>query len=175
VSNVSDGSEKVKSRVKKTIVLGLIAAVVATVVIGATPAFAAPGTANGTRLENLLKREQIVLTNQTDRLALSDKVVAKGQEWIDALKGRGKDVTALQAALDAYETAGQKAAVDLGTAKAALAAHAGFDAGGNAIDASQALQTLVSAGKAERQYHLTITPAAIALREAVLAYRQANK
>ena len=101
--------------------------------------------------------------------------MAKAEDWISALKDKGKDVSALEAALSDYKAANSKAASDLDTGKSVLSAKAGFDADGRVTDASLALKTLVSAGKAERQFHLTITPAAIAFREAVLSYRQANK
>jgi hypothetical protein len=161
--------------VKRTIFWGLIVVVIATVVLGVTPALAAPAAPNGARLENLLKREQILLTNQSQRLALSGKVIAKADEWINNLKDKGKDVSALEAALSDYKAASAKAAADLDTAKGVLGTHAGFDSSGQVTDASQALKTLRAAGKAERQLHLTIAPAAIGFRAAGVDYRQANK
>jgi hypothetical protein len=168
-----------EEQVKKAILGGTLsvslALVVALVVLGATPALATPTTQDGQRLENLLQREQILLAKQQDRLAMANNVVAKTQEWVDVLKGEGKDVSALQSALADYQSAIAVAAPFLDTAKTTLDARAGFDAAGQVTDRSDALKTIVDAGKAERQFHLTITPAALTFRAAVLAFRQANK
>ena len=48
---------------------------------GAT-AYAAPAQQGSIRLENLFKREQIALSNQQQRLDLSNQVVTAAQTWI---------------------------------------------------------------------------------------------
>ncbi len=146
-----------------------------------TPAYAAAAEASPAaqagidRLENLLKREQIVLTNQQERLALSNQIVTTAQTWISKLQAQGKDVAALQSALTAFQSGLAQAQGSFNTAQNALNAHAGFDGSGKVTDKAQALQTLIAAGQAERQFHLTITQATINFRQAVQQYRQANK
>ena len=61
------------------------------------------------RLENLLKREQLPLANQKDRLALSNEVTAEASRWVAELKSEGKDTTSLETALNAYEAAASSA------------------------------------------------------------------
>ncbi|MFN8595999.1 MAG: hypothetical protein U0559_07430 [Anaerolineae bacterium] len=140
-----------------------------------TIASAAELNQGGVALENLLKREQIVLNNQQERLTLSQQAVEKAQQWLADLQAEGKDVAALQAALSAFQNGLAQAQTSFNTAKQALDAHAGFDASGKVTNAAQALKTLVDAGRAERQFHLTITQATLDFRAAVRAYLQANK
>ncbi len=159
------------------VLAGLILAVVAVALPG-TAAYAAPAGApleqNGIRLENLLKREQIILNNQQERLNLSNQVVTAAQTWISRLQGQGKDVTALQNALTAFQARLAQAQTSFTTAQNTLNAHNGFDANGKVTDRAQALQMVTEAGRAERQFHLTITQATITFRQAVRQYRQAN-
>jgi len=141
---------------------------------GAT-AYAAPAAQGGARLENLLKREQIVLTNQQQRLDLSNQAVAAAQTWISRLQEQGKDVAALQNALAAFQASLAQAQSSFNTAQNTLNAHAGFDGSGKVTDNPQALETVIQAGKAERQFHLTITQATIDFRQVVRQYLAANK
>lgn len=162
----------------QSIGLGLIvlcmAVAIALVLQPSQTASAAELKQGGAALENLLKREQILLNNQQERLTLSDQAAATAQRWISDLQAEGKDVTALQAALSAFQTGLAQARGSFDTAKQLLAAHAGFDANGQVTNAAQALKTISEAGRAERQFHLTITQATIDFRTAVRAYRQAN-
>lgn len=162
----------------KKVLLGVLAIsmIVAAIVIAstATTVRAAELKQGGVALENLLKREQILINNQQERLTLSDQVAATAQQWINDLQAEGKDVTALQAALSAFQAGIAQARGSFNTAKQLLDAHAGFDANGQVTNAAQALKTISEAGRAERQFHLTITPATIDFRVAVRAYRQAN-
>jgi hypothetical protein len=167
----------------KTIVrkvgLGLVALGVtlaaALTILPSPTASAAELKQGGVVLENLLKREQIVINNQQERLNLSNQVVTAAQQWIADLQAEGKDVSALQTALSAFQAGIANAQTSFNTAKQTLDAHTGFDASGKVTNATQALNTLVEAGRAERQFHLTITQATIDFRTAVRAYRQANR
>ncbi len=162
--------------------LGVVAGLIFAAVVVALPApaaYAAPAGApqeqNGARLENLFKREQIILTNQQGRIELSNMAVTAAQNWISRLQGQGKDVTALQNALTAFQAGIAQAQTSLTTAQNILSTHSGFDAAGTVTDRQQALQTVKEAGQAERQFHLTITQATRAFRQAVREYRQANR
>jgi hypothetical protein len=156
----------------------LVACVTLAAVLTALPvttAHAAELKQSGVLLENLLKREQIVINDQQERLTLSQQAVGKAQQWINDLQAEGKDTTALQTALSAFQTGIAQAETSFTIAKQVLDTHAGFDASGQMTDATQAWKTLVDAGRAERQFHLTITQATIDFRAAVRAYLQANK
>ena len=144
------------------------------IVAPSTSVSAADLQQDGTHLENLLKREQIVITNQQERLNLSNQAVNAAQQWIADLQAEGKDTAALQTALTAFQNSIAQAQSSFDTAKGILDAHAGFDASGNVTDRAQALKTVVDAGRAERQFHLTITQATINFRTAVHEYRQSN-
>ena len=157
-------------------VLGCLIAAAEALALPGTAVYAAPSTQQGNvRLENLLKREQIILNNQQQRMSLSNQVVTAAQTWISNLQGRGKDVSALQSALAAFQSGLSQAQGSFNTAQSTLNTHAGFDANGKVTDAAQALATLTQAGRAERQFHLTITQATLDFRQAVRQYLQANK
>ena len=156
-------------------ILGCVIAAVAALGLPGATVYAAPPAQGGIRLENLLKREQIILNNQQQRVELSNQVVTAAQTWIGNLQARGKDVSALQSALAAFQSGIAQAQGSLNTAQSTLNAHAGFDASGKVTDAAQALNTLKQAGRAERQFHLTITQATLDFRQAVRQYLQANK
>jgi hypothetical protein len=157
---------------KKLIYL-LTAAILIAMPIGA--AHADPLTQDGARLENLLKREQILLSNQQERLNLANQIIAKADQWIADLKNRGKDTAGLETALATYKSRVAEAQTYLDTAKGVLDARAGFDADGKVTNRTDALKTVVEAGHLQRQFHLAITQATVDFRAAVLAYRQANK
>jgi len=154
---------------------GLIVAALVLALPSATAYAAPPAQQGSVRLENLLKREQIILNNQQQRLDLSNQVVTAAQTWIGRLQAQGKDVSTLQSALAAFQAGIAQAQGSFNTAQSVLNTHAGFDANGKVTDAALALKTLIDAGKAERQFHLTITQATIDFRQAVQQYRQNNK
>ncbi len=156
------------------ILSGLLSATIALALPSAV-AYAAPPEQGGIRLENLLMREKIILNNQRERLDLSNQAVAVAQTWINNLQGQGKDVSALQTALSAFQSGLAQAQTSFNTAQSTLNTHNGFDANGKVTDDAQAWQTLIQAGRAERQFHLTITQATINFRQAVRQYLQANK
>jgi hypothetical protein len=156
-------------------VLSSIVIVAALLAMPAAAAYAAPAAQGGARLENLLQREQMALTNQQQRLDLSNQAVAAAQTWISRLQEQGKDVTVLQNALAAFQSSLAQAQASFNTAQSTLNAHAGFDGSGKVTDNPQALQTVMQAGKAERQFHLTITQATIDFRQVVRQYLAANK
>ncbi|MBI5567176.1 MAG: hypothetical protein HY870_19920 [Chloroflexi bacterium] len=165
------------STLLRTIGSGLAAMCVAFAALLVLPGSTASATElrqGGVVLENLLKREQIVLNNQQERLTLSDQVATTAQQWITDLQAEGNDVSALQAALTAFQAGVAQARISFDTARQLLDAHAGFDASGQVTGATQALKTASDAGRAERQCHLTLTQATIDFRAAVRAYRQAN-
>lgn len=158
---------------RPALALGLAIGVVAGV-LPVSPAYAAEPAQGGIRLENLLLREQIALNNQQARLNLANEVIVKSEAWIANLQSQGKDTASLQTALDDYKAAVVGAQTHYDAAKSILDAKAGFDANGKVTDQAQALNTVIDAGRELRQFHLTITPAALQFRAAVLAYRQAQ-
>ena len=127
------------------------------------------------RLERLLKREQTVLQNEAKRLQQAATVETKLQDRINDLKGKGKDTSALEKALADFKAAIATAQSDYDTAKTTLDAHAGFGSNGEVLDIKQARQTILAAGKAERQFHQTVRKAARELRREVRQYRLSER
>lgn len=150
-----------------------------------TSAFAAPaaepstppadGEKSTTRIEALWKREQGALERMGKILDRADTMTAKIQTMIDKAKENGKDVTALQAALDAYKQAIQEAGPMYEQAQSIVNAHAGFDADGKVTDREQALQTLKDLGAQLKDLREQVGAPGKALREAVKAFREAHK
>ena len=156
------------------VVSGLIIAAIVLALPSAT-AYAAGPAEGGVVLENLFMREKIILNNQQERLNLSQQAVTRAQTWINNLQGQGKDVSALQTALNAFQASLAQVQGNFNTAQNTLNTHTGFDGNGKVADTAQAWQTLIQAGQAERQFHLTITQATINFRLAARQYLQNNQ
>jgi len=145
------------------------------VLLFAGSALAAPlDRIDGTALESFLMRERIANSEQSTRLNAADSVIDATRDWINQLKTEGKDTAALESALATYQEQVNAAKVDHDSAASILASPAGFDASGAMTDARTALQTVVSAGRALRQAHLTLTQSTINFRAAIQAWMDAN-
>lgn len=105
----------------------------------------------------------------------TDAHIAKFQGMIDKAAENGKDVSALQAALDAYEAALTAARPQYETLGTIISTHAGFDADGKVTDAEQAKATLEEAGSQMKAIKEAMGETFKALREAIKAFREANK
>lgn len=101
--------------------------------------------------------------------------IAKFQSLIDKAAAKGKDVSNLQSALDAYEAAliASKPAYDaLGEV---INTHAGFDADGKVIDSEQALAAVQSVREEMQALKSSMDGKFKALREAIKEFREVNK
>ncbi len=142
------------------------------------PAYADDGNAAGTAgqgLEKAYKYEQQWLAVQQERLSKTGEIAAKVQAFIDAQKAKGKDTSALEAALATYHQQIATAQGQHATAESILGAHAGFDADGHVTDRALAKQTVKEARQALADAHRTLQQAGQDLRSALKAYRVANK
>jgi len=126
-------------------------------------------------LEYGLKREQLRLTGQQDRLDLARQGAADAQSLIDELSAQGKDTTKIQTALNTFNTQLEAAQAAHDEAKQILDAKAGFDANGKVTDPGQARETLQSARKALEQARQILQQAAKEFRQAMREFRQANR
>ena len=104
-----------------------------------------------------------------------DAQIAKFQERIDKAASKGKNVTALQSALDAFEAASKTAQPIYDSIESIVNAHAGFDADGKVTDAEQAKSTLQEVGAKLKEVKSSMDGTGKALREAFKAFREANK
>ena len=145
------------------------------------PAYAASEPVTGptpgpldTLLSSIYQREQAWLGIQSNTLTDANTIAVNAQNWINTLKGQGKDTTALSAALTTFN--GQVAAAQSAhdTAAGILSAHDGFDASGQVTNASTAAGTLRKAYQSLQSAHLTLLSAGINLRLAVRNWINAN-
>lgn len=104
-----------------------------------------------------------------------DAQIAKFQERIDKAASKGKNVTALQAALDAFEAASKTAQPIYDSIESIVNSHEGFDANGKVTDAEQAKSTLQEMGAKLKEVKSSMDGTGKALHEAFKAFREANK
>jgi hypothetical protein len=159
------------------------AMVLAGVFVPSATAQAAPATddgtpgpfADGSRLEFGCRQANRVLEGQQDRLDLANHTAEQAQTWIDELKAKGKDTSALEAALSAFESAIASAQARHDEAQGIMDTHAGFDGDCKLTDREQARNTLRSVHDALREAHRLLSDAAREFRRAVRDWRQANR
>ena len=175
-----------KSKLQRAIAGLSISGVVLAGVIAAMPASAAyaapgtppapgqPGAARNERLEQAYQREQAWLSQQQDNLNKMNSIADRVQQFITTQQGKGKDVSALQAALATFKSQIATAQASHATAANVLSAHLGFDANGKVTDAAQARQTLLDARQSLRDAHNVMRQAVLDLHRAIRAWRQAN-
>ncbi len=104
-----------------------------------------------------------------------DVQTAKFQEKIDKASSNGRDVTAAQAALDAFESALKSTKPIYDGMENIVNVHAGFDADGKVTDAVQAKSTVREVGGKLKEVKSSMNGTGKALLEALKAFRVANK
>ena len=170
---------------KKTVLIALVAAL-ALIALPLTSVSAAglnepsdppAGTTqqSAERLEKIWARLQKAYERQGQMLDRADGMTEKAQGLIDKMEEKGKDVAALQAALDAFEDALKDAHPIYESAKGIINSHKGFDADGKVTDREQALETVKELGAKMKEIREIAGEPGKALREAVKAYREANR
>jgi DNA repair exonuclease SbcCD ATPase subunit len=105
----------------------------------------------------------------------TDAQIAKFQARIDKAAENGKDVTALQAALDAFESALKSAKPTYDSMSGIVNSHQGFDASGKVTDAGLAKSTVQEMRAKMQELKSEMGGTGKALREALKAFREANK
>jgi hypothetical protein len=168
---------------KKTILVALVAAL-AVAALPLTNVFAAPAQDPATppapggriteRLERLWQRTLKGLDRANGIDDRSSKVIEKTQAFIDKAKANGKDVTAVQAALDAYKQATTAALPMVAQAQEIANSHNGFDSAGKVTDVKQAAATLKELATQLKAIRSEVLPSAKALHEAIKNFREAN-
>jgi hypothetical protein len=132
-------------------------------------------TVDNSRLEQAWARLQQTYQKQGARLAAAEGIITKGQTLIDKATQKGYDTSAVQAALNAFSAAlpGAQAAHDNGAA--IIASHAGFDENGKVTDRTTAIATTKSLHQVLADTRAAMGGTGKALREAIKAFREANK
>ena len=155
---------------KKTVLLALIAALgVASLPFGSVSA-AGQGQISNERLEKAWARQLRIYA----LMGRTDNFVEKAQQLIERAAENGKDVSALQAALDAFEDALKGAHPVYESAKGIVNSHQGFDDNGKVTDAEKAKETVRSMGEKLKEIKDAMDGTGKALREALKAFREAN-
>jgi hypothetical protein len=105
----------------------------------------------------------------------TDALIAKFQVRIDKATANGKDVTALQAALDAFASALKSGKPTYDSMSGIVNSHQGFDVNGKVTDAEKAMSTVKEMRTKMEELKSTMGGTGKALREALKAFREANK
>jgi methyl-accepting chemotaxis protein len=164
-------------------ILGALIVALALAALPLTSAFAAgsndpatpkdPAKVNA-RLELAFARQQMKVTRVGEAIANYNAMITNVQTLIDKAKEKGKDVSAVQAAFDAYKAAFVKGKPIYEQAAALVAKHDGFDVSGKVTDTEKAKATVKSLAESIKQYRDTVGEALKTLREAIKAFREAN-
>jgi hypothetical protein len=162
----------------RKIMMAVLAAALAFAAIPATSAFAAeedPPAPTNEQLEKAWARQLKIYERTGKAFVDTDAHIAKFQGMIDKAAEKGKDVSALQAALDAYAAALEGARPQYEALGEVIAAHAGFDADGKVTDAEAAQATVKDVREQMKAMKESMGGTFKALREAIKAFREANK
>jgi len=163
---------------KKTILLSLVAAL-GLASLPLVSVFAAgqndPTPPPQTQLTN--DRLELVWAHELrvyNRMGRVDGFIAKIQSLVDRAKAKGKDVSAVQAALDAFEAQWKAAKPTYESIKGVVNSHQGFDANGKVTDLEKAKATVKEMHNKFKEIRDTLNGTGKALHEAIKAFRDAN-
>jgi hypothetical protein len=122
------------------------------------------------RLERVWARQLRIY----ERMGRTDEFVAKVQKLIDRAKANGKDVSAVQAALDAFKAAAKQAQPIYESVKGIINSHPGFDNNGKVTDPEKAKETVQAMHEKLKENRDAMNGTGKALHEAIKAFREAN-
>ena len=127
------------------------------------------------RLELIWARAQLVYQREGKLLSLADGFVARAQALIDRATNNGWDTSAVQVALDAFESVIPAAQAAHLPGAAIIAAHDGFSMGGKVTDRTAAIDTIKSLAQVLKDTRTAMNGTGRALRQAVQAFRAAHR
>ena len=164
----------------KKVILSALAAALIFAAFPITSAFAQgenppKGEVSNEKLEQAWARQLKAYEKIGKGFGDTDAQIAKFQARIDKAAENGKDVTALQAALDAFESALKSGEPIYDSMSIIVNAHQGFDTNGKVTDAEQARSTLKEMRAKMKELKSAMNGTGKALREALKAFREANK
>ena len=126
------------------------------------------------RLERVWARQLRLYEKLGNGFDRSDDFVARAQMLIEKAGANGKDVSAVQAALDAFETALKDAHPVYESGKGIINSHQGFDENGKVTDPEKAKETVKAMGEKLKEIKDAMDGTGKALHEALKAFREAN-
>ena len=140
------------------------------------PASALPAQPSNQRLQTAWAKEQMVFARIGKILDRAGGLISRIQSRLDKAQAGGKDVSAVQAALNAFSQAIKNVQPIYAGMQTAVQSHAGFDASGNVTDPTLALQTVRDFhAQAEQIRQAGVREAGRALRQAIQALRRDNQ
>jgi len=164
---------------KKTVLLALVAAL-ATLGVASLPFVSVSaqgandpppqGQISNDKLEKAWARQ----LRMYGRMGRTDEFVAKVQKLLDRAKANGKDVSAVQSALDAFKDAVKDAKPIYESMKGIINSHQGFDSNGKVTDPEKAKGTVKAMHEKFQEIKAAMNGTGKALREAIKAFREAN-
>ena len=169
-----------KNIFKKTLLIALVAALAmaSLPLLSVSAAQDEPpppqGQASNERLEQIWARQLRLYERLGNGFDRSDAFLKRVQELIDKAGANGKEVSAVQAALDAFEEALKAAHPIFESAKGIINSHQGFDKDGKVTDPEKARETVKSMGGKLREIKDAMDGTGRALREAIRDFREAN-
>jgi len=170
-----------KTLFKKTILFALVAALgvaalsfVSVSAAGEYDPLAPERQLSHERLERVWARQLRIYERLGNHFDRSDEFVERIQNLIDRAEANGKDASAVQAALDAFEAAIQDAHPIYESASGIINSHQGFDDDGQVTDPEQARETVQALRGKFQEIQTAMNGTGRALREAIKAFRAAN-
>src|SRR5215207_767269 len=148
----------------------LVAAVGLAVMPLASASAAGEGQISNERLERVWARQLRLY----ERMGRTDDFVERVQKLIDRASQNGKDVSAVQAALDAFKDAAKDDQPMYESAKSIINSHQGFDENGKVTDPETAQETVTDMRAKLNEMRDTLDGTRKALHEAIKAFREAN-
>lgn len=130
---------------------------------------------SGERLERAWARMQHAYERQGRILDRAEQMTERFQNLIARMNENGKDTAALQAALDTFKEALKEAHPIYESAKGIINSHQGFDADGKVTDREKAVETVKEVGDKLKEIRQTVGEPGKVLREAIKAFRDANR
>ena len=169
-----------KNLFKKTMIVALVIALavaslplVNVSALGAEDPQPPQGAVSNEKLEQVWARQQALYGKIGDGFEREDAMLEKVQGLLDKAKANGKDVSAVQAALDAFVAASKDAHPIYEGGKGIINSHQGFDADGKVTDPEKARETVRSMGEKLKEIKAAMGGTGKALREAIKAFREA--
>ena len=170
-----------KNIFKKTLLIAMVSALalaslpfVSVSAAGESDSPAPQGEVTNERLEKIWARQLRLYEKIGKGYDRSDAFVEKVQMLIDKAGANGKDVAAVQAALDAFDQAMKEAHPVYESAKGIINSHQGFDNDGKVTDAEKARETVKAMGEKLKEIKEAMNGTGRALHEAIKAFREAN-
>jgi hypothetical protein len=133
------------------------------------------GVPSNERLEQIWAREMNVYERLGKIFDDGDARFEKAQGLIDKASANGKDISAVQAALDAFKASVNSTRPAYEGLNGIVNSHQGFDDAGKVTDTEKAKATVQEMGAELKGIRVQMGGTGRDLREAIRAFREANK